>query len=278
MTYPPPQAPFYYGAPPPRQSSGVSAGGILVLFVGVLLILTLVGAVYVLLSQPLPPAPPCEPGQVCAPQPSLPPVAGQSPAPTRSGSSPAPNNGSPSPVGSPAAPTPPSRAQLIVAGEVWQSATLGYSFEYDPGKFQVSQSSDDLVVFDVAFADAQIVVVGASGDMSPSQLIQRELSTDIDSFVIGRTLDKDPYDQLLGPSIGYIRGEGAVYSGTIIGSDGTPVAPGGITILASTDGRITAAVIVVVAQPDVLIGPDTLQYKVRQAADEFLKTFNWGPT
>lgn len=271
MSYPPAQQPFYYGEPPPRQSSGLSAGGILVLFIGILLILTVVGAVYVLLNQPLPPRPPCEPGQVCAPQQSLPPVSGSSPAPTRPTQSPAPNNGSP-------LPTPPSQSQVIVVGDVWQSGSLGYSFQYDPNTFGVSQSSDDLVVFDVSFADAQVVVVGASGDVSPSQLIQRELSTEIDSFIIARTLDRDPYDQLLGPSIGYTGGEGAVYSGTITGSDGTPVAPAGVTILASTDGRITVAIIVVVAQPDVLMRQDTIQYHVRQAADELLKTFNWGPT
>lgn len=277
MNYPPPQQPFYYGAPPPRQSSGLSAGGILVLFIVILLILTVVGAIYVLLSQPLPPLAPCEPGQVCAPRPSLPPVAGRSPSPTRSGFSPAPS-AAPSPAGTPPQPTPPSQSQVMVVGEVWRSATLGYSFEYDPGTFQVSQSSDDFAMFDVSFADAQVVVVGASGDLSPGQLIQRELSTEIDSFVVGRTLDKDPYDQLLGPSIGYIRGEGAVYAGTITGSDGTPIAPGGITIVASTDGRITVAVIVLVAEPDVLDGPDTVQYHVRKETDEFLKTFNWGPT
>ena len=47
--------------------------------------------------------------------------------------------------------------------------------------------------------------------------------------MVARSADKDDYDTVLGPSIGYVRGEGAVFSGTLLGRDGTPVAPGGVT-------------------------------------------------
>jgi hypothetical protein len=276
----PPQPQWYYGAPPPRRS-GISGGAIFVIFLAVLLVLTLVGTVVILLSLPSPPIAPCEPGRVCAPQPSLPPFPQRSLAPTRT-ATPAPTpNGSalPSPVTTPGPDeTPTSNSPVLISGEVWRSGTLGYFFEYDPDAFSISQASDELAIFDVSFAHAQVVIVGASGDVSPSELIQSELTGNIDRIIIGRTLDRDPYDALLGPSIGHVRGEGAVYAGTLLGSDGTPVAPAGVTIVAASDGRITVAVVVIVGQPDVLDGSDTVQYQVRQAADQIVKTFDWDGT
>jgi hypothetical protein len=289
VSYPPQQPPqpplpsqpqWYYGAPPPRRS-GISGGAIFVIFLSVLLVLTLVGAIVILLSLPSPPIAPCEPGKVCAPQPSLPPFPQRSLTPART-AKPAPTpNGSalPSPGTSPGpVETPSSNSPVLISGEVWRSGTLGYFFEYDPDVFSISQATDELVIFDVSFADAQVVIVGASGDVSPSELTQSELTGNIDRIMIGRTLDRDPYDALLGPSIGHVRGEGAVYAGTLLGSDGTPVAPAGVTIVASTDGRITVAVVVIVGQPDVLDGSDTIQHQVRQAADQILKTFDWDGT
>ena len=96
--------------------------------------------------------------------------------------------------------------------------------------------------------------------------------------MIGRTRDKDDYDAVLGPSIGHIRGESAVFSGILTNSDGTPAAPGGVTIMAATNGRLTALILVIVQQPDAAFGPETLQYMARFAADSIVKTFDWGDT
>ena len=100
----------------------------------------------------------------------------------------------------------------------------------------------------------------------------------VDERIIARAPDADEYDALLGPSIGYIRGEGAVFGGTLLGRDGTPVAPAGVVVMSSTDGRITVAVVLLVATPDVRLGSETHLHAVRDAADDFLKTFNWGGT
>jgi hypothetical protein len=170
---------------------------------------------------------------------------------------------------------PISNSPPLVAGQVWTSAALGYSFEYDPDNFDLSSPDDKTAILDLNFADGEIVVHGAQGSVSVSQMIEDELAT-VDTFMIGRTLDNADIDAVLGGSIGYLRGEARVYSGTLLGSNGTPVAPGGITIVAATDGRITAAVIVIVGNPDSLLGDKAQQYVVRQAADQILKTFNWG--
>ena len=89
-------------------------------------------------------------------------------------------------------------------------------------------------------------------------MIQTELA-DVDRFVIARVADPDSYDALLGPSIGYVRGEGGVWSGTLLSRDGTPLAPGGVTIVSASDGRITVAVVVIVGTPDATQGGENTQ-------------------
>lgn len=125
------------------------------------------------------------------------------------------------------------------------------------------------------FLDGTVVVQGATADVTPAELIERQLAM-VDGFMIGRTKDTDDYDALLGPSLGYISGEGGVYSGILTSSDGTPVAPGGVTIVASTNGRVTVAVVLIVGEPDTLFGSDTAQYVIRSAVDDIVKSFDWG--
>ncbi len=172
---------------------------------------------------------------------------------------------------------PGSDSPPAVTGQTWTSSTLGYSFEYDPEIFELASEDDDTAVFSGTFFDAQVVVEATDATTSPAEMLARQLAK-VDERIIARAPDSDEYDALLGPSIGYIRGEGAVFGGTLLGRDGTPVAPAGVVVMSSTDGRITVAVILLVATPDVRLGSDTHLHAVRDAADDFLKTFNWGGT
>lgn len=262
--------------PPPRKNPAIMA-----VFVGVMLGVAVLAAIVILASQPAPPTPPCEPGQACAPQPSLP-VAGQV-TPKPSGSMPSGDPTIPPPTLAPGATatpfavpsaSPESNAPPLLSGRLWQSATLSYAFEYDSDAFTLTDTSDDLAVFSATFVDAQVVVHAVPASVSPADLIAQELAV-VDTFMIGRVRDSDSYDALLGPSIGYVRGTGDVFSGTMLGSDGTPVAPGGVTVLAATDGRLTVIVVVVVNSPDERHGSDTQQHVARGLADLFLKTFDW---
>ena len=158
---------------------------------------------------------------------------------------------------------------------MWQSPTLGYSFEYDPELFQLGQFDDDTAVFSGTFFDAQVVIDVSDASVTVEEMLERQLGN-VDRLMIARVPDTDDYDALLGPSIGYVRGQGGVYAGTILGRDGTPVAPGGATLIAASDGRLTVAIIVIVGQPDLRLGEHTHQHAVRDAADDFVKTFDWG--
>src|SRR5262245_57891277 len=296
----PPPGGFGTAPPPPPAKARMSPVAIVAVFIGALLGLGLVAGIIVLLNTPPPPVPQCQPGEPCSGPPvseaSPPPGAGTSPVATSpttshppSSVAPAPSPGAtPTASGAPtaqptAAPggtpvpaaTPTSDSPPALSGSQWRDDQLNFAFEYDESVFTVGQTDAGLAVLDGVFFDTQIVIKAVPASTSPAQLIAEQMGR-VDRFVIGRIADDDPYDALLGPSIGYVRGEGGVFSGTIVSQDGTPLAPGGVTILASTDGRLTVAVLVIVGTPDVLIGPDTTHQKaVKSAADDILKTFDW---
>ena len=258
---------------------------IIALFVGGILAVALLGIVFVLFIQPPAPVAPCPPEKPCAPQESLPPVSNGSPSPRPSAGATTAPSARPTAVPATSAPgatstpfvpvpTPVSNAPIVVSGEVWQSATLNYSFEYDPDSWTLTDWTDDTAIFSSVQFDAQAIIHAVPAATSPAELIAQQLGV-VDTFMIGRVKDSDDYDALLGPSIGYVNGEGDVYSGTLLSNDGTPIAPGGVTILAATDGRLTVAVLVIVGSPDAQVGPGTHQHAARSSADDFLKTFDW---
>ncbi len=262
-------------APPPRASKS-SPTTIIALFIGGILAVAVLAIAYVLFSAPPAPEPPCQPNQACGIQPSLPPV-GASPTPGAPvAATPVPATLPPGASATPfvPAPTPVSNSPLVLSGEVWQSTPLNYSFEYVPDYWTLTDSTDDTAVFSSVGFDAQLVIRAVPAATTPAELIANQLGV-VDTFMISRVKDTDDYDALLGPSIGYVNGEGDVYSGTLLSNDGTPVAPGGITILAATDGRLTVSVLVIVGSPDAKVGSGTQQHAARSSADDFLKTFDW---
>ncbi|MEA2678217.1 MAG: hypothetical protein QOJ81_2358 [Chloroflexota bacterium] len=264
-------------APPPAPAAKKSPTTIIALFVGGMLTLAVLAIVYVLINQPKPPAPGCEPDKVCAPQQSLPPVNG-SPSPgVTSVPTTVPASLPPGATTAPFVPppTPVSNSPVVVSGEVWQSNTLNYSFEYNPNAWELQDgATDDTAVFYSVRFDAQLVIHAVPATTSPAELIAQQLGV-IDTLMIGRIKDTDDYDALLGPSIGFVDGEGDVWSGVLLSKDGTPIAPGGVTVMAATDGRLTVSVVVLVGSPDADVGPGTQQHAVRGQADEFLKSFDW---
>jgi hypothetical protein len=264
-------------APPPPAPPAKSPTTIIALFVGGMLVLAVIAIAFVLVNAPKPPAPDCEPGKVCAPQPSLPPVSSNrpSPLPTAIPTTP-PATLAPGTTATPFVPiaTPVSNSPIVVSGEVWQSSALNYSFEYDPSRWSLEDSTDDTAVFYSVRYDAQLVIRAVPAQTSPAELIAQQLAI-LDTLMVGRVKDTDDYDALLGPSIGYVDGEGDVWSGVLLSQDGTPVAPGGVAIMAATDGRLTVAILVLVGSPDAQVGSGTQQHRVRAQADEFLKSFDW---
>jgi hypothetical protein len=286
--YPPYQQPGYppnYGRPAWAPSPGptkTGSGRILAIFVGGLIAVAIIAGILIFLGRPASPVPPCAPAQPCAPIPSLPAVG----ATPRPGSTPVPNStprpgATPIAQATPGAPgatlpvsTPEDNSPPVVSGTLYTDQSLGYSFEYNPDAWTLGDTVAGSAVLNSQYFDAQVWVDAKTADTSTQQMIQNELG-DVDNFLTARTADTDTYDALLGPEIGYVSGQGGVWSGTLVGQDGSPLAPGGVTIVSASDGRITVAVVVVVGTPDAQIQGDTQQHHVRTAADDILKTFQW---
>jgi hypothetical protein len=249
---------------------------IVLLFVGVLVLVAIVAAAFVSLTAPEPPVAPCTAGVPCAPKPTLgpvsSPVAGATARPLTTpapGGSPVPGS-SLAPVGTPTGDSPP-----VLSGTLYKDDSLGFSFEYDPDYFSVGRTGPGTVVLEGDNIDAVVWVDAMAADTAPAKLLESKLS-DVDGIVIARETDTDTYDAVLGPSIGYVPGQGGVWAATLVSNDGTPIEPVGVTVVAATDGRITVAVTVIVGSPDHLLSPDdTRQHGVRSLVDDILKTFNW---
>jgi len=261
-----PQPAGYFNPQPPP--SRVNPMAIVAIFVGGMLGLALVAGIFIFLGQAPPPVPPCPTGERCAPQPSLPPVSQVSPPPATIAPG---QTATPIPIPSAG---PGSNSPQLVSETLWQNDALGFSYEYDANLWSLTEQGDSFAVFVSEPFDAQLIIDVADASTTPQEVMANQLAF-LDDFMIGRVEDPDSYDALLGPSIGYVRGEGAVYSGTMLSNDGTPVAPGGVTILGATDGRLSAALMLIVWSPDELLGGDTHQHEARRSADLFLKTFDW---
>jgi len=258
------------------------------LFIGALLGIAVLVGIIVLAGQPgppescpadticPPPPPPSTPrptlaaGQTTPPVQTLPP--GVTPAPTPEGQTPGPDT---TPL-----PTPISNAPPAVSGEVWRSPTLGYSFEYDSKVWRVIDSRDAFVHLainfrpDLELGPVELQIIGFPGDTTVDSALQNVLGQ-VDTFVIGRAQNTRTYDALLGPGIGYVRGEGDVYSGTFRNGDGSPGAPAGITIMGATNGHATVVLLVLTTNPDKIFSGMSVQHLGRADADQIVKTFLW---
>jgi hypothetical protein len=291
---PPPPGGYYGGFNPQPTKAKANSGVIIAVFVGVLLAVGLIVGVAVLLNQPLPPVTPCDQGEICGSPPTARPISNATPLP---GSTTAPRTAgatggpgvtiapqpTPAPTGPAAspgvptptpAPTPVSNADAVTLGGTWTSSTFGVGFEFNPDYFTMGNNGADFAILRDNFFDGSVVVKATSAETTPAEFIDQQVAV-LDTVMVARTGDTDDYDAVLGPSIGYVNGEARVFSGILLGPDGTPTAPGGATIVSATNGQVTVAVIVIVAQPDLLFGIDSVQHLVRSTADDVLKTFTW---
>lgn len=263
-------------APPPHSARGGS-NAIIGIFVGCLIGVAVLVGIIVFANQP-PPAPGCPVGQNCPPEP--PPSFGPKPSQTPAGSLPPLPSAAPTPAGQTpgpsTAPTPASNAAPYVAGKLWRSTTLGYSFEYDEDRWQVVESDDAYAHFQLRSSkyDVEVHVIGFAGNVSVDSALQNTYSQ-TDSFMIGRSANTVTYDALLGPSIGFVRGKGGTFDGTYKNTDGTPGDPVGMTAIGATDGQVTVVVVVDVANPYAVIGHSTANHALRGLVDNFVITFLW---
>ncbi len=277
-----PQQPFgppsgFNPYPPQPAKAKMSQGTILFVFIGAMAVLAVLAVVFVLGSQPPAPVAPCQPAIPCLPQATTPPVADASlgPVGTAVPGATSPPQTNPGTVFVPPVAPPSSDAKPALSGELYTDAKVGYGFEYSTRHFDLDSSGDGWAQLTGKDIDCVIWVDVVNADTPPAKMIDRDLHN-VDKFLIGRVADADSYDALLGPSIGYVNGTGSVWAGTLAGSNGSQSAPGGVTVVAATNGTLTAVITVIVGNPDLNVDSQhTQQLYARGAADLILKTFQW---
>jgi len=129
----------------------------------------------------------------------------------------------------------------------------------------VGNKSDTSLELDLDGADAIMVIEGFPGTTSQKAAAQKELSR-LSGAVRNVVQDNSAADQILEPSVGYRRGVGGVFDGTL----DTPQGPGTqvvAAIMAATDGKATVAVIVLSDGPS--------RRFAFAAADAVLNTFRF---
>jgi hypothetical protein len=129
-------------------------------------------------------------------------------------------------------------ARTLRLGKVWVSRDLGFSFEY-PSFLTVSSSdgrSAQLGITTTSGFDIRIWVTGArAADASVDQLVTDRRDA-LAQRVLGLSEDDDSGDRVMAPGLGFVRGEGGAFTGTLDSPSG-PSGPGNLAILAAGNGK-----------------------------------------
>ena len=149
-------------------------------------------------------------------------------------------------------------------GKLWVSSDLGYSFEYPSELLSVSNSDGTSVQLGVKGTrlEVQIWVSGArAGDSSVEEMVTERRDA-LAQRVLGLTEDDNSADRVMAPGLGFIRGSGGSYTGTLDTPSG-PSSPANVAILAAGDGKTNVVL-------SILITGQSLDHKsvdlVRNAA------------
>jgi hypothetical protein len=237
---------------------------LLLVFALVLGAVLLFAAISIFLSDATEPPPNCQPGTECgAPPPA---AAGQSAAPSQLAL--APTNTASIPPG----------AIGIMAGTPWTNRQLGFEFEYTDW-WAVDTSTTDPREVDLQYqgtaGDGVLIVAGVPSSQSTPTAYADTWFSQLRDWAPDLKLDPTPRNAILGPEIGFIDGIGRTYAGSRSSAQAATT-PVGISMVTSSDGKTTVAVILIVWNPDKAVGTKWLQYAIRSRAEIVLKTFHWG--
>lgn len=258
----PPTPPPPTSAPPPQGPHGFergAAGGrlnrwlLLGLFVGILGAVLVVAAVLLSASEPDAAPPRCE-GPACDPitPPSDPPTLSPGATP------------SPSPSATPDGPLAPR----LVAGELVQSADIGYQLDVNTAVWQVTANDGRNVEMQIPNPDFRVFVSiegVPAGEAEPQALVDAKVD-ELSEDVLGLAAVSDAAQVILTPAVGYRSGVGGVFGGTTDTPQG-PGSPVSVVVMAASDGQ-TSVVMTVITD-------DAVRLEVFGLVDEMMNSFRF---
>ncbi|MGO9752932.1 MAG: hypothetical protein ACLP8S_05355 [Solirubrobacteraceae bacterium] len=167
--------------------------------------------------------------------------------------------------------SPPQAVHPLIDQTLWRSSSFGFSAEYPGAQTSVAGHNGGGVMLTTKLPDGStgtILIQGIpTAQATPAQAITAQLHGL--QGVSQIAADSDPSDQLLGASVGYRSGAGAVYSGDLAAPQGVGQ-PISLAAEAASDGHLTIAV--TVAAPPRDSGPSSYLY---QLADQIINSVVW---
>jgi len=147
-------------------------------------------------------------------------------------------------------PTPSNGA--VTLGRLWTSRDLAYSFEYPTEWLRVTSEDGASVHLKIpadrlaSEVDSEIWISGArASDSSTKQLVQQRRNA-LAQRVVGLDVDDDSPDRIVAPSLGFVRGVGQAYDGTLDSASG-PTKPANVAIVAAGNGKVNVVMSVLFA-------------------------------
>jgi hypothetical protein len=137
-------------------------------------------------------------------------------------------------------------------GTLWESRELGYSFEY-PKFLHVSSEDGRSVQLEISTTsgfDIQIWVSGARAGSSSIDALVTARRDALAQRVLGLSEDNDSGDRVMAPGLGFVRGTGGAYSGTLDSPTG-PSSPASVAILAAGDGKVNVVLSILITGEDL---------------------------
>ena len=169
-----------------------------------------VASVLVAINEPGPAQPDCKPEQPCLP--------------------PSPSNGA------------------VTLGRLWVSRDLDYSFQYPTDWLSVDAEDGKSVHLTIPTDrwESEIWISGAPANESSTKQLVEERRDALAERVVGLELDDDSPDRIVSPSLGFVRGVGNAYRGTLDSASG-PTKPASVAILAAGNGKVNVVMSVLLA-------------------------------
>jgi hypothetical protein len=186
---------------------------IVLVFVIALAIIAAAAAVLLLINEPDEPEAPCKPGVPCVLQ---------------------------------------RRADPVAHGKTWVSKDLGFSFQYPSEILRITSQDGTSVQLGArgTRAEVQIWISGArAGTSSVDELVKKRRDA-LAQRVLGLTEDANSADRVMAPGLGFVRGSGGAYTGTLDSASG-PSSPANVVIMAAGNGRTNVVLSMLITGEDL---------------------------
>ena len=163
--------------------------------------------------------------------------------------------------------SPPQLAAPLRNQRVWRSTAYGFTLEYSPAQWHISDQGATGVELTSDVAPVDLVIKGST-PTSPTELVQSQLS-DLRGNVLGLASDPSAADTILGPAVGYRYGAGGAYVGAIDSPQGVQD-QALLTVTAASSGQVGIVATTLTTERNA-----SLRRQIYGLADSVINSITW---